>query len=142
MLISRKGRYSVRAVFTLASMQENSHRPIKLSLIAQTEKLPLYYIEQLFNKLRKENLITSVKGPGGGYLLSRPPENITILEILSSVGETDDLSECSREERYNKSCTKCHSRYIWETLDKKIKEYLNSITLHDILHKQSLKEFL
>jgi len=143
MLVSKKGRYSVRAIATLANMaRENEKKPVKLLHIAETEKLPVYFIEQLFNKMRKYGIIKSVKGPGGGYKLAKEEEEISLLDILHSVGEFDDKSDCEKEEESVKVCRHCFSRYVWDNVHSKVKEYLRSITIKELVEKQALLEKL
>ncbi len=136
MLVSRKGRYSVRAIVTLALLQKkNDGKPVKLSDVAAHEKLPSSYIEQLFNKLKKGGIVSSIKGPGGGYTLASDSSNISIFDILNCVGDLGAFTDCDGTSKKNYECTSCSSRYIWDSLDKKVKEHLSSIKIEEILKK-------
>ena len=136
MLVSKKGRYSVRALVTLVVIQkELEGRPVKLSRIAETEGLPTNYIEQLFNKLRKSGIVKSVKGPGGGYLTAMNPEKLSLLDVLISVGELDKESDCDRNEKSNSGCSSCSARTFWDRIDTKFKGYLDSIKIAELVKK-------
>ncbi len=138
MLVSRKGRYSVRALVALLVIQETLEgKPVKLSLVAETEKLPLYYIEQLFNKLRRGGIVRSVKGPGGGYLVNMAPEELSLLDVLVAVGELDEESDCDKNERQNAGCVNCSSRSFWDKIDSRFKEYLDSIKIIELVKKST-----
>jgi len=135
MNLSTKARYSVRAMCRLA--QTNKNKPIPLSEIAQKEKISLDYLEQLFNKLKKARLVRSMRGAAGGYILSKKPEEISMGEIVSAVGERVQINNCAI-----KKCSRidtCPSSLLWQEMDKKVKETLNKITLADLVKNKIIK---
>jgi len=139
MLVSKKGRYSVRALATLAYMEKKTEgAPVKLSVVAEMEKLPISYIEQLFNKMRRSDLLKSVKGPGGGYLLYKSSDEITILDILLSVGEFTQSTDCQKDRDDHKNCNLCFSGYVWDNVYKNIRDYLGSVTVTELVEKQEI----
>lgn len=134
MKLSTKGRYGLKAMFQLAISQ--GHGPVPLKQIAEKQNLSENYLEQLFSTLRKDGLLNSVRGAQGGYLLSRPPEEITVGNILRSLeGELspsdciiDGLSECERE-------TMCVTKNVWIKIKDSIDEVVDSITLKDMIEE-------
>ena len=132
MKISTKGRYAVMAMVDLAS---NSHgRPISLWEIAERQEISLSYLEQLFGKLRRGELVKSVRGPGGGYLLSRGADEIAISEIAHAVAEPITVTRCQPASpagcRSNES--RCPTHDLWEELGNQIYLYLSSVSLEDV----------
>lgn len=132
MKLSTKGRYGLKAMFQLAISQGNG--PVPLKQIAEKQNLSESYLEQLFSTLRKDGLLNSVRGSQGGYLLSRPPEEITVGNILRSLeGELspsdciiEGLNECERE-------TICVTKNVWVKIKDSIDEVVDSITLKDMI---------
>jgi Rrf2 family iron-sulfur cluster assembly transcriptional regulator len=131
MLLSTKGRYAVMAMVDLAAHYQE--KPISLQVIAERQHIALNYLEQIFMKLRKAGLVSSIKGPGGGYLLSLAPENIYIAEIVAAVNEQIKMTKCTSE---NQGCmkpnTRCMTHHLWEELDRHINKYLSLISLKDV----------
>jgi len=132
MQMSTRGRYALRAMFELAMCKGND--PISLNYLSKTESISRKYLGQLFIKLRRAGLITSVRGPKGGYLLSRDPKSISVGDIIRATESTiapvycvDENAEshCDREE-------KCVCHLYWERLEKQIVDFLDSYTLFDL----------
>lgn len=131
MRLSTKGQYAVRAMVSLVCQANGG--PITLKDISDSEGISLPYLEQLFVKLRKGNIVKSVRGPGGGYVLARPASEIKVGEVIEVVEEglnpvaclDEDPSTCTRK-------NKCVTQRIWKGLGDKIKEFLNSITIEDL----------
>ena len=96
MKLTTKGRFAVTAMLDLALNEKNM--PIKLSEISQRQSISLSYLEQLFGKLRNQGLVKSVRGPGGGYLVAKNHENISVKNIISSVDEKIDATQCGGKE--------------------------------------------
>jgi Rrf2 family iron-sulfur cluster assembly transcriptional regulator len=131
MILTTKCRYAVIAVIEIANDKEN--RPVSLLTISQKQEISLSYLEQIFTRLRKAEIVKSVKGPGGGYVLGKECDKITVAEIIKAVGEPLKMTRCSAKQ---KSCltsnSKCKTHHLWHGLENKIYEYFNSITLNNI----------
>ena len=96
MRLTTKGRFAVTAMVDLAKHQDKG--PVALATIAERQDISLSYLEQLFSRLRREGLVSSVRGPGGGYRLGRPMDEITIAEIVEAVDEPLDTTQCGGKE--------------------------------------------
>ena len=135
MRLTTKGRYAVRALYCLSTYQTD--RPTPLSEVAKRQNISLNFLEQLFVHLRKNGIVTSVRGPRGGYRLSKAPENITIGEILRAVGESTFPVFCSDDftATGKKACPRadeCVTHMLWDKLGKTINKFLDSTTLADL----------
>ncbi|MFW2331516.1 MAG: RrF2 family transcriptional regulator [Nitrospinota bacterium] len=133
MKISSKGHYAVEALVCMASRDKS--KPLSLAEISRIENTSLHYLEQLFLKLRKGGLVKSVRGPGGGYLLTKDPSEISIGDIFMAVDESMELTECSTSEELL-TCSKsylCKTQRLWSYLFKQFETLLYSITIEDIL---------
>lgn len=138
MRITTKGRYGLRAVIKLAMSTHT--RPISISSISNEENVSSEFLEQIFYKLRKAGVIRSIRGPGGGFVLNRKPEEISVKDILEAVGEMGGLTPCTLRRRT--LCDRpdpCGAHAIWTGLQERISEYLTSITLKDIVDKNGKK---
>jgi len=136
--ISTKGYYAVRALLDVACQGKDA--PVSLSNISSRQEISRHYLEQLFMKLRKSHLVKSVRGPTGGYFLSRPPEEITIGDIFRAVEESTSLFNCVKS-RGNAQipCNKidqCVSRLLWTRLTENISRAFDSINLNTLRHEQ------
>ncbi len=131
MRLSTKGQYAVRAMVNLACHSDGG--PVTLRDISEEEGISLPYLEQLFVKLRKGNIVKSVRGPGGGYVLARPSSTISVGEIIEVVEEPlnpvacldDDSIHCERAER-------CTTQRVWRGLAERIKDFLDSISIEQL----------
>jgi Rrf2 family transcriptional regulator, iron-sulfur cluster assembly transcription factor len=136
--LSTKGRYAVMAMVDLACHAKGT--PVSLADIAERQEISLSYLEQLFGKLRKGDLVKSVRGPGGGYMLSRPCSDIRVADIIMSVDEPISATRCAPGSpngcRENKS--RCLTHDLWSELSTQIYLYLNSVSLEDIVEKRLL----
>ena len=136
MKLTSKGRYAVMAMADLAKI--NTDRPTSLTEIALRQGISIAYLEQLFLKLRKNNLVQSVRGPAGGYVLSKPPEEIKLLSIINAVDEKIKTVKCRKESK--RSCNgksiKCITHNLWDDLEAHINKFFESNTLNDILFKE------
>lgn len=140
MQLSSKTRYSIMAVAELANLEKKDEEilPVSLATISQRQRISLSYLEQLFAKLKKAGVVSSVKGPGGGYNLARHPKDIKLNEIRNAIDLKDheDVPVVCPERG---KCTKgfeCNSHTLWYRLSEKIDEFLESITLEDLIdHK-------
>jgi len=132
--ISTKGHYAVHAIVDLAARREET--TVSLSVIAERQGLSQNYLEQLFVKLRKAGLVKSVRGPGGGYLLTKAPSLITIGEIFSAVDESLVLTECAEGGVDKELCSRaseCVTQSLWSRLCHHFNDLLYSITIEDVL---------
>ncbi|MBE9531890.1 MAG: Rrf2 family transcriptional regulator [Proteobacteria bacterium] len=137
MRLSTKGQYAVRAMVRLACHECNAEgRPVSLKDISNEEGISLSYLEQLFVKLRRGDLVKSVRGPGGGYVLVRNSKDISVGEVITVVEEALNPVACldTDSEECEKSNT-CITQNVWKGLGDKIKEFLNSISIYDLAHE-------
>jgi Rrf2 family transcriptional regulator, iron-sulfur cluster assembly transcription factor len=136
--LSTKGRYAVMAMVDLASYSQG--RPVALADIAERQEISLSYLEQLFGKLRKGGLVRSVRGPGGGYLLSREAAEIRISDIIMAVDELIKATRCTPGSpagcHLNKS--RCMTHDLWEELGNQIYLYLSSVSVADVCERRIL----
>ncbi|MBI5815701.1 MAG: Rrf2 family transcriptional regulator [Nitrospinae bacterium] len=135
MRISTKGHYAVQAMVDLAA--QSGEAPVSLGVIAERQELSQNYLEQLFVKLRKSSLVKSSRGPGGGYILARPADHITIGQIFDAVDESMVLTECvDGGSAAGPACAKssaCRTQALWAKLGSHFNELVRSITLKDVL---------
>ena len=143
MRLSTKGRYAVMAMADLAGHVTDSNsqtRPVALADIAERQDISLSYLEQLVAKLRRGGLVTSVRGPGGGYRLSRPSSDTRIADIIMAVDEPIAATRCKTGSA--KGCTKtgarCVTHDLWEELGQQIHVFLSSVSLADVVEKRVL----
>ena len=131
MILTTKARYAVMAAIEVAAHDEK--KPISLLKISDRQEISLSYLEQIFASLRKAQVVTSVRGPGGGYVLTKKRSQITIAEIIKAIGEPIKMTRCgSGQKNCNNSKAKCKTHHLWSGLEGQIYEYLNSISLEDI----------
>ena len=137
MRLTTKGRFAVTAMVDLAMRQTRG--PVTLAAISERQHISLSYLEQLFGKLRRHKLVSSVRGPGGGYNLARVPQMITVAEIVSAVDEALDATQCGGKENCHDD-KRCMTHDLWATLNEKMYDYLSSVTLADLVAHQSGKQ--
>ena len=136
MKLTSKGRYAVMAMADLA--KNYVKEPISLTEISLRQGISIDYLEQLFSKLRKNNLVQSARGPLGGYILSKPPEEIKLLSIISAVDEQIKTVKCKKESKKgcNGKSVKCITHNLWDDLETHINKFFEDNTLEDILFKE------
>ncbi|MDY7573094.1 Fe-S cluster assembly transcriptional regulator IscR [Actimicrobium sp. CCI2.3] len=141
MRLTTKGRFAVTAMIDLALRQSGG--PVTLSGISQRQAISLSYLEQLFGKLRRHEIVESVRGPGGGYNLARRAEDVTVADIIIAVDEPLDSTQCGGKENCRSSTTengtRCMTHDLWSTLNSKMVEYLDSVSLKDLVDQQRQK---
>jgi Rrf2 family iron-sulfur cluster assembly transcriptional regulator len=137
MKLTTKGRYAVTAMLDLAIHYD--HGSVTLGDIAVRQGISLSYLEQLFAKLRRSGLVDSVRGPGGGYSLSRPPSAISVAQIVLAINENIDATRCGGE-RNCQGDEPCLTHQLWEDLSGRIYEFLQRITLAELVAKPHVKE--
>ena len=135
MKLTSKGRYAVMAMADLA--KNNVKEPTTLAEISLRQGISISYLEQLFLKLRKNDLVKSVRGPSGGCVLKRPPEEIKLLNIITAVDEKIKTVKCKKESKKgcNGKSTKCITHNLWDELETHINKFFEKNTLGDILFK-------
>ena len=134
MRLTAKSRYAVTALLDLAIHTQNTR--VTLADIAGRHHISLSYLEQWFSRLRKAGLVTGIRGPGGGYVLAKSANDITIAAIIDGVNEAISVRECNGEENCFHG-NRCLVHDLWEDLDQEISSYLSSITLADLITQKS-----
>ncbi len=129
MRLTTKGRFAVTAMVDLT--QRGGKGPVTLAAISERQHISLSYLEQLFAKLRKNNVVASVRGPGGGYCLARPASKISIADIVVAVDEPLDATNCGRQGNC-KDGKPCSTHDLWLGLSDRIYEYLQQINLQQV----------
>jgi len=119
------------------AMRQN-RGPVTLAAISERQHISLSYLEQLFGKLRRAKLVSSVRGPGGGYNLARLPQQVTVATIVTAVDEPLDATQCGGKENCHDD-KRCMTHDLWATLNEKMHEYLSSVTLADLVAHQNGK---
>ena len=141
MRLTTKGRFAVTAMIDLAL--RSGKGPVTLSGISQRQAISLSYLEQLFGKLRRHEIVESIRGPGGGYSLARKADKVTVADIIIAVDEPLDATQCGGKD----SChganaatgARCMTHELWATLNEKMVDYLDSVTLQDLVDQQQQK---
>jgi Rrf2 family iron-sulfur cluster assembly transcriptional regulator len=134
MRLTTKGRFAVTAMIDLALRQQGG--PVTLAGISERQKISLSYLEQLFGKLRRHQLVASVRGPGGGYNLVKSLDAVTVAEIIHAVDEPLDATMCGGKGNCHDGMNPCMTHDLWMNLNDKMFEYLDSVTLADLVRSQ------
>ena len=137
MKLTSKGRYAVTAMLDVAL--HSTRGPVPLADISERQAISLSYLEQLFSRLRKNQLVDSVRGPGGGYLLGRDAANISIGEVIHAVDESVDATRCQGQADCQ-SGDRCLTHSLWQDLSDRISSFLNDITLGELMAKRDVQE--
>lgn len=132
MMLTTKSRYAVMAVIEVAA--NTTGLPMKLAVISANQDIPLNYLEQIFLKLKKADLVKSVKGPGGGYQLNITSDQITIENIIDAVDENLKMTRCSRDKNCRKNGINCQTHDLWKGLGKSIRGYFAGISIADVMN--------
>ncbi|MFK7889964.1 MAG: Fe-S cluster assembly transcriptional regulator IscR [Granulosicoccus sp.] len=136
MKLTTKGRYAVTAMLDLAL--HGAQGPVSLAEISSRQEISLSYLEQLFSKLRKNGLVASTRGPGGGYSVARDLSAVSVSEIIAAVNESVDATQCAGRENCL-SHGRCLTHDLWEGLSAQIEEFLNSVSLQDMINRQRVQ---
>ncbi len=137
MRLTTKGRYAVTAMLDLALHGEKG--PISLAGISKRQEISLSYLEQLFAKLRQHQLVSSVRGPGGGYKLSRNADDIFVAQIIDAVNESIDVTSCGGSGACQHGEV-CLTHYLWADLSNQIHEFLSGISLASLVARRDVQE--
>jgi Rrf2 family iron-sulfur cluster assembly transcriptional regulator len=137
MRLTTKGRYAVTAVLDLALHQDEG--PVSLAAISERQHISLSYLEQLFAKLRRNNIVSSTRGPGGGYTLKSQVDEISVSDIILAVDEACKVVDCNDNDG-------CHGGYqclthdLWQELSNEIRSFLDGITLSEIMTQEAVQD--
>ncbi|GLP95183.1 Fe-S cluster assembly transcriptional regulator IscR [Paraferrimonas sedimenticola] len=136
MKLTSKGRYAVTAMLDVAI--HASDGPVPLADISERQGISLSYLEQLFAKLRKNELVSSVRGPGGGYLLGRKAEKIAIGHVVAAVDESVDATRCHGSGNCQGG-ERCLTHSLWDDLSTRIASFLDGISLTDLMEQHEIQ---
>lgn len=134
MRLTTKGRFAVTAMIDLAMRQHDG--PVTLAGISERQRISLSYLEQLFGKLRRSELVSSVRGPGGGYRLTKALGDISVAEIIHAVDESLDATQCGGKRNCSEDQRVCMTHNLWTSLNKKMFDYLDSVNLAELVAQQ------
>jgi len=132
MRLTTKGRYAVTAVLDLAL--NSNDKPVNLGEISERQAISLSYLEQLFSKLRKNNIVKSIRGPGGGYLLNGPKDEISVANIINAVNESIELSRCDGRANCHDG-KQCLTHNLWVDLSTRINDFLDNISIGELIRQ-------
>lgn len=142
MRLTTKGRFAVTAMIDLALCQGKG--PVTLAAISARQEISLSYLEQLFSKLRRHHIVESVRGPGGGYHLQRAANEVSVANIIFAVDEPIDATQCGGKENCHSSLqsqgARCMTHELWATLNDKMVDYLESVSLQDLVNQHTAAE--
>ena len=152
MKLTTKGRFAVTAMLDLALNEALAHdaassalpseiKPVTLAGISERQSISLSYLEQLFSRLRRQGLVSSVRGPGGGYKLAKNYADISVADIINAVDELIDATQCGGHENCRDE-GRCMTHDLWATLNGKILDYLAGISLADMVAAQKNKQVI
>lgn len=136
MRLTTKGRFAVTAMIDLALRGEEG--PVALASVSERQKISLSYLEQLFGKLRRHQLVDSVRGPGGGYCIAKPLNEVSVADIIRAVDEQLDATQCGGQENCQDE-HRCMTHELWSTLNARMYEYLASVSLGDLVNREKAK---
>lgn len=137
MKLTTKGRYAVTAMLDLALHGDQG--PVSLADISARQEISLSYLEQLFSRLRRQKLVVSIRGPGGGYKLSRPAGELYIAEVVDAVSESLDTTRCGNKGDCQNG-EKCLTHHLWSDLSDQIHQFLSEISLGDLMRKHEIRQ--
>nr|WP_300314166.1 Rrf2 family transcriptional regulator [Halomonas sp.] len=137
MRLTTKGRYAVTAMLDMTVNDDGD--PICLADIACRQQISLSYLEQLFARLRRAGLVESVRGPGGGYLLTEPPDAISVARVIEAVNESVDSTRCGGQSDCQQGDT-CLTHHLWFELSERIQDFLDNVTLGELAKRQDVTD--
>lgn len=137
MKLTSKGRYAVTAMLDVALHAKQG--PVPLTDISERQEISLSYLEQLFAKLRKRELVSSVRGPGGGYYLGREAALISIRDVIAAVDESVDATRCHGKGNCQNG-ERCLTHHLWSDLSERIESFLSDISLAELVEKRDVQD--
>lgn len=150
MQFSTRGRYAIMAMLDLAEMSQTADKPVTLAQIAERQRISLSYLEQLFAKLRKGGVVTSARGPGGGYQMAREAGAVYLSDIVDAVDEDIDLTRCKTLYKLEGihpltgGCVagkKCNAHDLWAAMGSHMNQFLQRVTLQMVLDGEVSRTF-
>ena len=136
MRLTTKGRYAVTAMLDLALHAENG--PVSLADISERQGISISYLEQLFAKLRRRELVVSVRGPGGGYQLGAEAQAISVASVIDAVDESVDATRCGGQGDCHEGEV-CLTHHLWTDLSSRIHQFLSGITIGDLVARREIR---
>lgn len=136
MKLTSKGRYAVTAMLDVTI--HAAYGPVSLADISERQGISLSYLEQLFSKLRKNGLVNSIRGPGGGYRLGKCSADIAVADVISAVNESVDATKCQGKGNCQGGA-QCLTHSLWQGLSERIEEFLQNITLAELVAKNDVQ---
>ncbi len=137
MILTNKAKYATIAVIDM--LEAGLQKPIALSVIAARQNISLSFLEQIFAALKKAEIVKSIRGASGGYLLAKKPQDINIADIIFAIDEPIKMTRCSNKNGCVTKKTKCKTHDLWQGLEQNIYNYLSSISIANINDKSLLK---
>ena len=137
MRLTTKGRYAVTAVLDLAFHQKDG--PVSLAAISERQHISLSYLEQLFAKLRRNDVVSSTRGPGGGYKLKRDASDISVSDVILAVDEDCQMAKCDDVDSCNGDY-QCLTHDLWQELSDEIRSFLDGISLAEVMANERVRE--
>lgn len=134
MRITTRGRYALRASLALATMEKDGG-PVSINTLSEQESISSVFLEQIFFKLRKAGLVSSTRGPGGGFRFAQPLDKLTVKQILDAAGEDLELTFCDKHLDQCERLGDCMSHHVWLEVSEMVNKYFSGITLASILEK-------
>jgi Rrf2 family iron-sulfur cluster assembly transcriptional regulator len=134
MRITTRGRYALRASLALAKLGKSGN-PISINTLSEEENISSVFLEQIFFKLRKAGIVSSVRGPGGGFCFARPLHELSVKEILDAAGEDLTVTPCDKHQEGCDRISGCLSHQVWVETTEMVNTYLRSLTLASILER-------
>jgi len=132
MRITTRGRYALRASLALAMLEKNGG-PVSINTLSERENISSVFLEQIFFKLRKAGVVSSTRGPGGGFCFALPLDKITVKQLLDAAGENLELTFCDKRLEDCKRIGECMTHHVWTDVSSLVNKYFESITLASIL---------
>lgn len=137
MKLTTRGRYAVTAMLDLALYEQQG--PISLADISERQEISLSYLEQLFSRLRRSKLVASTRGPGGGYKIAHPLNEVSIADIVRAVNESVDTTQCGGQKNCHQH-GRCLTHDLWEGLSEQIDSFLSGISLQDLIDRDQVRQ--
>jgi Rrf2 family iron-sulfur cluster assembly transcriptional regulator len=134
MRITTRGRYALRASLALAKLGKDGS-PVSINILSEQEDISSVFLEQIFFKLRKAGIVSSVRGPGGGFCFVRELDKLTLREILNAAGEDLDMVACDKDKQDCERIGWCLSHSVWQDVTDLINNYFRNVTLASIIEK-------
>ena len=140
MRITNRGRYALRASLALA-MLEKDGAPVSINTLSERENISAVFLEQIFFKLRKAGIVSSTRGPGGGFCFAQPLNKLTVKQILDAAGENLELTFCDKRLEDCKRIGECMCHHVWHDVSNLVNKYFEGITLASVLKKYGAGPF-